>query len=365
MTINVKDLKRVLEIVSAGVSTKPIIEQSGCIVFLNDRIVSYNDEVAVQVPYNTGITAAVPAEPLIALVNRCSQPTVDLELSEGRLWFKTKRYSPRIVVQEEVTLPFDQKFKPPEKFIKLQDSDEFCRAMAFCEITISTDTQFMEFCGVHVASDAKGSFVESTDRYRVTRKYFSTHQHHIDIIIPTQAVKFLKGQDIRSVGESNGWLYFKLPDGIVLGCFTVEAKYPDYGAPLREVLGEAIVKIELPKRLPSMLDRAAIFAQSAEKNDEVVELTFGKGKLKLHAEGKFGDIPEWCRCDYDGAPITIQLRPDHVKDILTIGDKITIYENDVTTTGKSFFHTVRRIDGAQKPEEDEGDEDVSDNEDKE
>jgi DNA polymerase III sliding clamp (beta) subunit (PCNA family) len=345
--VNVKELRAALDIASAGVAAKEIIEQSGCVVLDQNRIITYNDEVAVQVPFESGVTAVVPAEPFMALVKNCNQETVELSISDGRLLFKAKRAPSKIPITQEVLLPFDKKIKPPEKFVKLQDAEEFSKALAFVDFTVSTDTQFMEYTCVHVGSDNKGTFCESTDRYRVTRKYFSTHKHTLNILIPAVAIKILKSQMVLEIGESNGWLYFKLENDVLFACFTVEATFPDFGAPLKEAMGECVATIELPKKISTMLDRASIFSKAAETNDEQVKLTASSGKFTIRAEGKHGEHEEWCKCEYDGPDLDIGLHPQHLKAILSIATTLNIYEADIKVSGKGFFHTVRRLDATE------------------
>jgi DNA polymerase III sliding clamp (beta) subunit (PCNA family) len=269
---------------------------------------------------------------------------VELSIEDGRLLFKAKRAPSKIPIASEVLLPFDKKIKPPENFVKLHNADKFCDALKFVEFTVSTDTQFMEHTCVHVASDAKGTFCESTDRYRVTRQYFSEKKLDLNILIPSVATKTLKNQKILAIGESNGWLYFKLDGDILFACFTVEAQFPDFGAPLKEQLGECIAKIELPKKIGTMLDRASIFSQAMEKNDEVVRLSINDGKFLIRAEGKNGEHEEWCKIDYAGDNLDLGLHPDHLKAILAISTTLSIYEADIKVTGSGFFHTVRRLD---------------------
>lgn len=355
MEVNVKELKSALDVAQVGVAAKEIIEQSGCIVFDQKRIVTFNDEVAVQVPFKSGLTAVVPAEPLLALVKSCNAETVDLSIDTGRLLFKAKRAPSRIPIAEDILLPFDKKVKPPSKFVDISEvSAAFAKALGFVSFTVSTDTQYMEFTCVHVASDKKGTYCESTDRYRVTRQYFTDKQYPLNILIPAVAMKTLQNNRILSVGENDGWLYFNLEGDILFACFTVEATFPDFGAALKESMGKCIAKVELPAKIKTMLERASIFSQAVETNDEKVTLTLSEGRFTIRASGRFGEHEEWCKCEYSGDELDIGVHPLHLKAILAITRELAIYEQDIKVYDKDFFHTVRRLDGVESSGSDSG-----------
>jgi len=50
MKINKNELKNALEIVKPGLANKEIIDQSTSFAFMNDCIVTYNDEISVSHP---------------------------------------------------------------------------------------------------------------------------------------------------------------------------------------------------------------------------------------------------------------------------------------------------------------------------
>ena len=63
MKINREELLNQLESVLPGLSTREIIEQSSCFVFMNKEVITYNDEISCSHKSRLDIEGAIVATP--------------------------------------------------------------------------------------------------------------------------------------------------------------------------------------------------------------------------------------------------------------------------------------------------------------
>lgn len=354
MQVTTSELKVALKTASNGLASKAIIEQSDCFIFTDEKITTFSSEVAVQVPFKADFEAAIPAEPLLAFVNRCSDKEIDMIVEEGKLKLKGKRTRVAIPIKAEIVLPFRDKITPPDKGISIPDSHAFSRALSYVEFTISTDTQFPELTCVHINSDKKGTFCESSDKYRITRKYFSTDRiFEKDIFIPHVAVKVLKGETVESIGFNNGWLYFNLPGGILFACYTIEVEsFTDYDSEeFVNSLGKKVSGLILPEKITAIMERASIFSKTEIANDQKVTLTLKENKLVITSEGPWGDFRESTSIDWDRSEFSFVVHPNHFMDMIRLSKELILYPGDVKVVGKGSWHYVRMQEDVSANEE--------------
>src|SRR4051812_26008035 len=69
-----------------GISVKGIIQQSNCFIFDKNRIVTYNEEVACQIPGKIGgFSGAFQADPLLKILGKLPDEFLELELKKEKL----------------------------------------------------------------------------------------------------------------------------------------------------------------------------------------------------------------------------------------------------------------------------------------
>ena len=61
---------KVLELIKPGLSVNPILEQSEMVMFEPDRVFSYNDEIAISCPFETGLSGAIRSTELLKLLKK-------------------------------------------------------------------------------------------------------------------------------------------------------------------------------------------------------------------------------------------------------------------------------------------------------
>lgn len=305
MRINREDLLNQLESVQPGLSPKEIVEQSSCFVFKEGVVMTFNDEIACSRETPLKFTGAVSAAPLVSLLQKLNVDDVELEVGQGELLISKKNRKSGIRMEAEILLPIES-VERPEHWRKLPE--DFAEAIDMVRQCAGKDeTAFVATCvNIHP------KWVEACDSYHMTRYKLKTGVER-PILVRSSSVKHIVSLGMTEVCETETWIHFKNPAGLVLSCRRYLDEYPDL-APWLEVEGTHTV---LPKGLSEAADKAEIFsAENAENNLVLIELR--KGKLRIRGESSSGWYSEVKLLKYEGEPVQFKIPP---KLLIQITDK--------------------------------------------
>lgn len=321
--LNREEFLHQLEGVQPGLSSREIIEQSSCFVFKNGRVMTYNDEVACRQKCAAPITGAVQSGPLLSILRKLVEDEIELEETDGELVIHGKRRKCGIRREAEVLLPIDKVDKPGE-WKPLHE--EFLESINMVQACASHDESQFALCCVHLHP----KHVEACDNYQATRVKMATGIS-ASTLVRRDAIKHITSMGMTEFSETESWLHFRNPAGMVLSCRRYIEEYPD----LKEFLefdGSAIV---LPKGLGEAAEKASIFsAESSDDNQVTVDLM--PGKLRIRGTGSQGWYEERRKVDYDGTDLSFLIAPSLLIDL------VAKHNEAVITTGKL------RVDGGGK-----------------
>lgn len=284
-----------------------MIEQSTSFCFSKGNILTYNDEISVSCPLeNLEIEGAVNAIELYDFAKKIKSEEVDLEIKGNELLLKAGRSKAGLTLHAEVTLPVEEIGKI-SKWKKLPEG--FLTALNFTMGSCGHDMTEAIYTCVHINK----TVLEATDKYRIASYQLEKKVPVKAFLLPaTTCMKLIKMNPVE-IAEGNGWIHFKTKNDAVISCRIFEEKFPEV-AYLLEVKGN---KIEFPKTLIEILDRAEIFSKRDYSLDESVEIHLENKKIKIKSSSDVGWFEEKSRIDYTGDPITFSIAPYLLKDILT------------------------------------------------
>jgi DNA polymerase III sliding clamp (beta) subunit (PCNA family) len=337
MKIKRLELLSALQAVSPGLASKEVIEQSTCFIFLDDQVITYNDEIAVSSPIEVGFEGAVPAKEFQALISKLKSDDVELELDEsgGELRLKGSKAKSGFRVDSDIKLPIKDLAQPDDSdWIKLPAS--FCDAVSFCLFSVSKDQTKQVLTCIHVHS----TFVESTDNFRVTRYDMGkTKSFKEPLLIPAQAARAVVGYKPTQYAKTDGWLHFKNESGLQFSCRIFSEEFPVI-AHLMDVTGN---KLQFPASLDEIMDRANVFS-----NGERITITAEGNKLTVASEGDTGWFNEAARITFDAEPIIFEISPEFMKSILKHTDTAELTEKLLKFSGENFTHVVALMKPVKK-----------------
>ena len=323
MKINKGALQEALKAIMPGIAAKELIEQSSSVVFINNTLVSFNDEVAVSYPFVSNFTGAVPAKELLALVNKAKTEEISLEVSGAELIFKSGKSKAGLRLEHDIHLPLEA-IGEPSKWTALPDA--FCRAVQFCLFTAGRDEQKPVLTCVHVVDN----YVETSDNQRITR-FTMGGTCGEELLIPASAARDALAYKPTDFSLTNGWLHFINDKDVMFSCRCFEEVYPDLGVWLT-CSGETIT---FPKELPEILDRADVMSDG-----DRVGIILENDSLVVATEKSSGWFEEDCSAEYKGDVVEFDIQPEFMKSILKITNKATLGEHVLKFEGADFVHVV-------------------------
>lgn len=326
MRVEREELLKRLEAVSAGLAKREIIEQSQCFVFTGGEVLTFNDEVAVRTKSPLeGVEGAVQAAPLIALLRKLPEDTLDVELAGEGLSIKGKGRRSTIRMESEVLLPVDG-IEEPGEWRKLPDG--LLEAVKTASSVCSTDESHFLLTCVHVAEDR----VEASDDIQIVHYPVKTK---IDkpTLLRKDSVSKIVGADPDEWSESEGWLHFRSPAGLTLSCRRYLEEYPG----VEKFLAVDGTSAKFPKGIDEALDRAGIFsAEAPEGNRVTVSLT--SGRLRLVGSGPSGRYEERKRVEYDGDALSFIIEPRLLLEISRKADKCIVGDGKIRVDAGRFVY---------------------------
>lgn len=324
------DLKRTLELVKPGLARKELLEQSTSIIFRKNHIFTFNDEVAVVAPLDTGITGAVPSDPLYAFLGKLGEGAdINIESQENEFKFSSGRNRAGIRRDEEIKLPLDEEIPEPEEWEELPE--KFLEALRRILFSCSGSGHRPILTCIHITED----WMESCDGYRMTRAKIQWRSED-NLCIVGKNLEKLSQYSPSHFGFSPNWIQFKNKDGVRYAVRIVDGEYPDLDK-FTEVEGE---EVEFPPEMENALDWASIIVDSSVKSTQKIDVSIGKGQCTVKGEGPEGWAEQSVRMKYSGKPIIFQAHPQMLKEMVKLARKITIGDKSVKIEAEDFVHIV-------------------------
>ena len=325
--INREEFLNELELAQPGLATREIIEQSSCFVFKDNRVLTFNDEVACSLKSKLKITGAVRAAPLLSILRKMNEDEVEVEVVGGALRIKGKRREAGVVLEAEVQLPVDR-IDVPDKWKPL--APEVVEAIKLAQHCASNDESNFELTCVHLHP----KWIEACDSFQLTRVKCKS-----GISAPTlvrrDALKHIVSLDVNEFAETEAWLHFRNATGLVLSCRRYNETYPDVSA-LLKFEGKPLT---IPKGLKDAADKAAVFSSEAvTSNDVLVELR--PGKVRVQGRGASGWYREIKKIVYDGPPIAFSIAPELLMEITEKHNDAEIAEGKLRIRGERWVCIV-------------------------
>lgn len=353
-TVTRTDLITALQAVTPGLAAKgENVEQSTCFVFSEGRVWAYNEEILCSSPCDLIDTGAIPAEPLIRLLERLGDEQLEVWVDGEEFCLKGKRKTAGIRFDKEVKLPIDQ-VKLPAKWSKLPDG--FSDAIDMVKDCCSNNDLFFALRCVHVTD----SFVEACDNVQGCRVECKTGVKTGTLIRYESAVH-LVGSGVVKFGETSNWIHFRTAEDRVISCRRYMDEYPD----LSKVFSAKGTAITLPKGLPAAVTRASTFTAEGSNSvvaRDLVQINLEHGKLHIVGEGANGWYKEVEKLEYAGPDLKFSISPHMLSVIFKRTSSASITDKRISIAGDGWrmAFSLFQKDETKKPtknaESDEGEE---------
>ena len=330
MQINKKNLQEALEIVRPGLANKEVIEQSTSFAFINDRVVTYNDEISISHPVKgLELEGAVLADRLYAILNKLKQDEIDLTVHENEIHIASGRTRVGLTLQQEIKLPLDNEIAKRGKWKSLPEN--FLRFVSFAMSACGKDMSHPILTCIHVN---KEGFIEASDNLRIVRCELGEEMPVKTFLLPaTSAVNVVKLQPTK-VAEGAGWIHFQTETDTIISCRIYEGTFPNISSFLK-VEGTRVV---FPRTTDEVLDRAIIFAKRDHILDESVDVMIENKRLKIHSADVTGWFDEEVNIHHEGETLQFSITPYLLRSILSETLGCTVSKNKLKFEGEGWIY---------------------------
>jgi len=339
-SIDREQLLKSLESVTAGLSTREIIEQSSCFVFTEGRVVTYNDMIACSQSTNMPNVGAIQAKRLLLLLQKLPDDTIEVETGEGKVKIKGKNRKAWIAAEKDILLPIDS-IHMPKEWQKLHS--DFLEALGMVQECAGKDETKPSSTFIHIHPE----WIEAFDNYQAARFYLPTGMSK-PILVRQVSLKYIIGLGMTEWGLTKSWMHFRNSSGLTLSCRREIDEFFDL-TKILQVKGE---KTAFPKGLADAVDRAEIFSSEDADNNQVT-VKIDRGKVTVEGSGLTGGFSEVKKNSYSGNPYCFAISPTLLIEIIKKYSECQITKNRLRVDGGKFQYvtTLNALSGKEKESE--------------
>lgn len=319
------ELLQILESIQPGLTTRDVVEFSSCFVFKDGDVSTFNDEIACHRTSPLDIEGAVQATPLLNVLRRMPEETVDVTIEEGQMIVRGKKRRAGIRMQTLNALPIE-KVESAEEWRTLHA--DFTDAIYVAQQCVGKDESNYATTCIHIHP----KFVEACDNHQAIRYALKTRVRQ-PILVRGTSVKHIVSLDMTEVAETDTWIHFRNPTGLILSCRRDVQEYDD----LESILTVDGVEFTLPKGLAKAAESAEIFSsENADANEVLVDIK--PGRVKVTGEGSSGWYQEIKNAAYDGEPIQFRVAPKLLVELVNrYSDCVITADRLKVDTGKFVY----------------------------
>lgn len=343
MVYDKEALKSALEQVRPGLANKELVEQSTSFVFMNARVVTFNDEISVSCPLpGWEIEGAVKAETLYKFLGKATGKEIEIEADEGEMRLKAGRSRIGLAFQTEIRLPLDEVDEIGQWHLL---PDDFKEAVNFVRFSVAKDFSKPLLTGINIRDTG---IVEGGCGTRATRFEMKKVMPVGTFLIPGDSAAEMLKYDVKEISLTERWVHFKTKDGTVFSSFLFAEEYPSESFS-RVMQLDNFVEISFPAELTDVLNRAgAVFEKSGPsgKQDASIELKKKKNRIFVQAASEDGTewFKEWVKCPKETADsddFTVLINPHFLLDILKRSNAAKIeVESRIKFEGENWEHVA-------------------------
>lgn len=332
MLIKRQELMAALEEVKPGLANKDIIAQSTSFVFNGDSITTFNDEISVFKPFQSGFEGAVRANELYSLLGKIKDEEIDVQVEGSELIVKGKRSKAGIRLEADIQLPIDEVDIEHVDFIDLPEN--FIKAISIASYCAAKDLSKPHLTCVCIN---EGEVIAS-DNFRIIMVDFTGSLDSDQILLPASVVKFLAKYDVKKLSHSPGWIHFHADDGLIFSARVLAGDYPQVEQYFK-IKGH---ELQFPGGMIEILDRAGVFTVGST-NGDFVSIAVEDRTMTIKGEGDYGWLQETANCRYKGGKIEFQVDPSFLRDILKDLRKCIVGDGTLLFEGENFKHIVSLV----------------------
>lgn len=328
MKVDKADFVNMLSLLRPGLAKRDIVEQNVCFRFHPDKVVTYNDNVLVSIPFESGLEGGVRAEEIYKLVTKLTDDEINLSISTGELRLTCGKVEAGIALVDVSHPPisFDEQQQP----LTL----ELLEAIKLTKFSVSTNMTYMRFTCIHV----KDNTVTSSDGFRVSRVYLSENSPFA-FLFPGFAAQFLDDYALSTIHVDSGWIHFGGERGITFSVRKINEEFFEEDK-INNYLAVDGPSFAFPPQTGDILERCKIMVDQAVSFEMFVDIQVKDGIMSCRGEKTLGWVKEEISTDYSGDPFHIRINPLFLSDILSRTPSMIVGKDRCLFEADNFKHVM-------------------------
>lgn len=324
------DLLKALELVKPGLASKEVIQQTTSFAFVDENVVTFNDEISVSHPVkDLDIKGVVKAEELHKFLSKTKAEDIKVTTEGNEVRIKAGKAKVGLAVHQEITLPLESIGRKG----KWQDlPDDFLTAINFVGFSCSNNMSRPILTCINVDKDG---LIESSDSLRITQ-YSISEMPVPTFLLPSHIASQLTKYEITQICRGESWIHFKTEGNTIFSCRTFEGTFPD----TTEHINVEGTTIKFPKIIIDILDRASVFCDEEYDKNEQVNIKLTNKKITVSSKSKAGWFEEFGPVQYNGEDVSFAINPGFLQDIV---DKLlicTLSQDRIKFEGENWIHVA-------------------------
>ena len=297
-----------------------------------EDIITYNDHIAIFIPFETEFKTSVRFEDLWKVIHETlnGESVVNVDMDNNQLLLSSDNIKVGLATVEEDQLGStiqDIKATIPSEENGLEwlnIPEDLITGIELCSYAASSNMMEKTLTCVQV----KGNKVTASDNLRVSRYDIENEEfenHNLNFLIQAQDARELAKFPFDGIYITDSWCHFVTEDLTVFSSRLVSGDYLNFDKffdKVKDGTVEVVFKDDLKSRIESMI----FMADGETKLDKVINIELHDGKMICEANKKNGWIKEIIDVDYKGEKKLISINPIFLSQVLS--HTTTIYIGD-------------------------------------
>jgi DNA polymerase III sliding clamp (beta) subunit (PCNA family) len=347
-----------LEIVEPALSDSDLIPVLTNFWFDGERVMAYNDQIAISVPCKTEFHGAVPGKILLDMLRASQAKTIEVVAEDDSLNIRAGSARIKLGLLPPSQFLFDMPAPPKsDEGIPLATQD-LKPALECCMMSVSNDTSVPDYLGITIMPRDKDLLFYATNGHTISRAKLNSSRNPFTFPRAILSGKFV-AQLLRLVGRgARGNLVIASDHSIAqVGSVTlfgrlIESSKP---LPLEDTYSHHVPAnvhnqlYQIPSALRLILERAVIITDGATDQTStqvtVKNGTDGKRRMVFKSQSQRGEITDRMEVTDQQPDVEAQFRAKLVKTGIGSFDKMLVTEQCLIMSRDQFNYLVATVGG--------------------
>jgi DNA polymerase III sliding clamp (beta) subunit (PCNA family) len=321
---------------------KEYIEQMKHVLFDGEDIATYNDHIAILVPFETDFKTSVKFEDLYKAITVTFQNAVNVDFSfdEKKKQMlmtsdKTKVGLNTTEIDEIGTKLRDLKKQlPTEPSDWVQLPEDFNEALGLCVFAASNNMMDGPLTCVHI----KGDNVLASDNIRVSWYKFAKEIEGADFLINANDIRELADFPVIDLFIAESWCHFITEDDIIFSAKKVEyEKVIPLERAFTKLKGTTLT---FPEVLKDKLDSMLFMVDGDSQLEKFIDIDLSKDGIICKTTSDRGWIEQEVDIDYKGKDESLCINPIFLSQVLSKSTTAIISKDRTMLESGNFKHML-------------------------